>query len=144
MFITLSLPIVNSLILVKESLRRNFLMPHFSFFIFFSSFIEVWVIYKVMIISAIQQSDSVPHVHKSILFQRHLFQIIFSHRDYHRILGEVLCASKLRSRRKRSCKVAATCHPLNRTLVVKKQTKIAVNVETHHTSTRWALTLGAK
>ena len=39
-----------------------------------------------MIISAVQQSDSVMHVHISILFQI-LFLI-----DYHRILGKVPCA----------------------------------------------------
>lgn len=34
----------------------------------FLSFIEVQLIYKVVIMSAVQQSDTVVHVHKSILF----------------------------------------------------------------------------
>lgn len=33
------------------------------------SFTEVWLIYKAMIISAIQQSDPVIHIHISILSQ---------------------------------------------------------------------------
>ena len=45
------------------------------FFSFFVSFIEVKVIHKVVIISAAPQSDSVIHVHTSILFQ-----ILFLHR----------------------------------------------------------------
>ena len=42
--------------------------------------------YNVVIISAVQQSDSVLHIHTSILFQ------ILSHIDYHRILVRVPCA----------------------------------------------------
>ena len=41
----------------------------FVFFFIFKSFIDVYVIYKVVIISAVQQSDSVIHGHTSILFQ---------------------------------------------------------------------------
>ena len=41
----------------------------------FKSFIEVQLIYKVVIISTVQQNDSVIHVHTSILFQ-----ILFPHR----------------------------------------------------------------
>ena len=40
----------------------------FIFFIF-KSFIEVELTYNVVIISAVQQSDSVIHIHTSILFQ---------------------------------------------------------------------------
>ena len=46
-----------------------------SFFFHFFSFIDVWLIYKVVMTSAAQQSDSVRHIHTSILFQ-----IIFQHR----------------------------------------------------------------
>ena len=42
---------------------------------YFLSFIEVELIYNVVIISAVQESDSVIHVHTSILFQ-----ILFTHR----------------------------------------------------------------
>ena len=56
-----------------------------TFFTFsFLSFVEIQLIYKIVIISAVQQSDQVIHIHISIL--RH-----FSHIDYHRILGRVLC-----------------------------------------------------
>lgn len=41
--------------------------PHLSFFIFFFYFITVELIYPVMVILAVQQSDSVIHV--CILFQ---------------------------------------------------------------------------
>ena len=41
-----------------------------------------------MIISAVQQSDSVIHVHTSILFH------IFSHIDYCRIMGGVPCTTQ--------------------------------------------------
>ena len=44
------------------------------YFILFSSFIEVELIYNVVIISAVQQSDSVIHVHTSIVFH-----ILFPH-----------------------------------------------------------------
>ena len=55
------------------------------FFTFsFLSFVEIQLIYKIVIISAVQQSDQVIHIHISIL--RH-----FSHIDYHRILGRVIC-----------------------------------------------------
>ena len=53
-------------------------------FFIFKSFIEVLLIYNVVLVSAIQQSDSHKHVHNP------LFQILFPHR--HRILGRVLCA----------------------------------------------------
>ena len=33
------------------------------FFFFFFNFIEVWLIYKVVVISAVQQSDSVIHTY---------------------------------------------------------------------------------
>ena len=46
----------------------------------------LFLIYNVVIISAIQQSDSVIHMHTPILFQ-----ILFPYR-LHRILGRVLCA----------------------------------------------------
>ena len=39
------------------------------FFFIFKSFIQVQLIYNVMTISAVQQSDSVIHIHTSILFQ---------------------------------------------------------------------------
>ena len=57
----------------------------FSWF-FFWSFIEVELIYKAVIICAVQQSDPVIHIHiiHSLWF--------FSHIDYHRILGRVPCA----------------------------------------------------
>ena len=45
------------------------------FFFIFQSFNEVLLNYKVIIISAVQQSDSVIHGHTSILFQ-----ILFPHR----------------------------------------------------------------
>ena len=44
-------------------------------FFFFKSFIEAQLIDNVVIIYAIQQSDSVIHVHTSMLFQ-----ILFPHR----------------------------------------------------------------
>ena len=44
------------------------------FSVFFKSFIAVEMIYNVVTISAVQQSDSVMHVHTSILFQ-----ILFPH-----------------------------------------------------------------
>ena len=47
------------------------------FFFIFQSFIEVWLIYKVVIISAVQQSDSVIHVHISILYQILLLLLLF-------------------------------------------------------------------
>ena len=50
----------------------------------FLSLIEVQLIYKVVIISAVQQSASVIQIYISFIF--------FSHLDYHRILGRVLCA----------------------------------------------------
>ena len=45
----------------------HFLIPP-SFSSFFLSFIEVYLIYNVMVISAVQQSDSVIYLHTSILF----------------------------------------------------------------------------
>ena len=45
------------------------------FFHFLKKFIEVQLIYKVMIISAVQQRDSIIHVHTSILSH-----ILFPHR----------------------------------------------------------------
>ena len=42
---------------------------HSSNLLFFLSFIDVQLIYKVVIIFAVQQSDSVTHMHISILFQ---------------------------------------------------------------------------
>ena len=45
------------------------------FFFILKSFIEVQLIYNVVIISAIQQNDSVIHVNTSILFH-----ILFPHR----------------------------------------------------------------
>ena len=39
------------------------------YFFCFLNFIEVWLIYNVVIIAAVQQSDSVIHVHTSILSQ---------------------------------------------------------------------------
>ena len=44
------------------------------------------MIYNVVLISGVQQSDSVIHIHIFILFQ------ILSHIDYHRILNIVPCA----------------------------------------------------
>ena len=44
------------------------------FFICFIFYVEVKLIYNVVIISAIQKSDSVVHVHASVLFQ-----ILFPH-----------------------------------------------------------------
>lgn len=41
----------------------------------FLNFMEIQLIYKVVITSAVQDSDSVLHIHKSILFQ-----ILFQHR----------------------------------------------------------------
>ena len=52
----------------------------------FLSFIEMQLIYKVVIISAAQQSDSVTHTDTFILFQ-----ILFPYR-LSRMLGRVLCA----------------------------------------------------
>ena len=53
------------------------------FFLIFKSFIEVELIYNVVIIFAVKKSDSVIHIHVSILF------IFFSCMDSHRILGRV-------------------------------------------------------
>ena len=52
----------------------------------FKSFIEVQLIYKVVIISTVQQNDSVIHVHTSILFQ-----ILFPHRLSQNIWQSSLC-----------------------------------------------------
>ena len=41
----------------------------FSFFFIFKHFMEVELIYNVVLISAVQQSDSFIHIHISILFQ---------------------------------------------------------------------------
>ena len=57
----------------------------FIFFIF-KSFIEVWLIYNVVIIPAVLQSDSVKMYIHQFSFR------LFSHTDYHRILERVLCA----------------------------------------------------
>ena len=54
--------------------------------LFKKSFTEVQLIYKVVIIAAVQQSDPATHIHISILSQI-LFPI-----DNHRILGRLLCA----------------------------------------------------
>ena len=58
------------------------------FYNFFSclSFIEVELIYKVVIISAVQHSDSVIHIHTSILFQ-----ILFPDRLSQNIGSSALC-----------------------------------------------------
>ena len=55
----------------------------FSFFTFLKILLK-YSCYNVVIISAVQQCDSVIHIHTSILFQI-LFQV-----DYHRIFGRVL------------------------------------------------------
>ena len=49
-------------------------------------FIEVWLIYSVVLISTLQESDSVTHIHIYIL---HIF---FSIMVYRRILNIVPCA----------------------------------------------------
>ena len=53
---------------VSQFLRALFLFHNilFSFFHFLKSFIEVSLIYNVVLISAVQQSDSVIHIHISI------------------------------------------------------------------------------
>ena len=48
-------------------------------------FIEVWLIYSVVLISAVQQSDSLTHIYT-------FFFIFFSTVVYHRILNIVPCA----------------------------------------------------
>ena len=58
----------------------------FFFSIFYLNFIEVRLIYKVVIMSAVQQSDSVVHIHTSILFQ-----ILFPHRLSHNTGYSPLC-----------------------------------------------------
>ena len=50
-------------------------------FIFKKNFIEIELIFNVVIISAVQQSDSIIHIHTSVLFQ------VFPHTDRHRILA---------------------------------------------------------
>ena len=50
-------------------------------------FIEVWLIYNVVLISAVQQSDSVIHIYIYTFFF-----IFFSMMVYHRILNIVPCA----------------------------------------------------
>ena len=56
------------------------------YFFHFLSFIEVQLIYNVVIISAVQQSGSVIHVHTSILFQ-----ILFPCRPSQNIRQNSLC-----------------------------------------------------
>ena len=56
------------------------------FFKIFLSFIELDLICNVVVISAIQQSDSVIHIHISTFFFR-----FFSHLGYYRMLGGVPC-----------------------------------------------------
>ena len=58
----------------------------FFFFFFFESFIEVYFIYKAVIIFDVQQSDP-----KSYIYMYPFSPIFFSHIDYHRILGGGLC-----------------------------------------------------
>ena len=60
--------------------------PNFFYMLFSQSFIEVYLIYNVVMISAVQQSDSVIHGRTSILFQ-----ILFPHR-WSQNMGRVLCA----------------------------------------------------
>ena len=55
-------------------------------FFFFLSFIELHLIYNVVTISAVQQSDSAIHTHT------HFFLRFFSHIGYYRMLGSVPCA----------------------------------------------------
>ena len=62
-------------------------MNHIIFFPhFLKSFIEVYLIYKVVVFSAVQQRDSVIHYTHPFFFR------FFLHIDYHRILGRVSCA----------------------------------------------------
>ena len=42
---------------------------YFNIYLFFKSVIEVELIYNIVIISAVQQSDSFIHIHTSILLQ---------------------------------------------------------------------------
>ena len=49
-------------------------------------FIGVELIYNVVLVSGVQQSDSIIHIHIFILFR------LFSHIGYHRILSRVPCA----------------------------------------------------
>ena len=65
--------IVNTLILLV-CISRYFEMKNF--FFIFKDFIEVQLIYSVLIISVVQQSDSIMHVHTLILFQILFPQII--------------------------------------------------------------------
>ena len=61
-------------------------MPPLFFFGILWSFIEIELTYTVMIISAVWQRNSVIHIHTPSLFS------VFSHIDYHKILGRVPCA----------------------------------------------------
>ena len=53
---------------------------------FVFNFIGVELIYNVVLVAGVQQSDSVIHIHVFILFQ------IFTHIGYYRILSRVPCA----------------------------------------------------
>ena len=55
--------------------KINFRLSFFLFKLNFKFCIGVWLIYNVMFVSGVQQSDSVIHIHISILFQ-----ILFSYR----------------------------------------------------------------
>ena len=59
----------------REDFRLSIPITQGNFFFIFKSFVEIYLIYKVVIISLVRQSDSVVNVHTSILFQ-----ILFSHR----------------------------------------------------------------
>ena len=77
----------NNLTKIWPDPSRIWLLPPWIFFFIFLKFYWSIVIYKIVIIFAVQQSDSVIHIHKSILQ-------ILSYIYYHRILGRVPCAIK--------------------------------------------------
>ena len=52
---------------------------------FFFLIIGVWLIYNAVLVSGVQQSESVMHMHIAILFR------FFSHIGYYRILSSFLC-----------------------------------------------------
>ena len=57
----------------------------FLHFMFFFLIIGVWLIYNAVLVSGVQQSESVMHMHIAILFR------FFSHIGYYRILSSFLC-----------------------------------------------------
>lgn len=63
------------------------ILVSYLFYSFFKPFMQVWLIYKAVIISAVQQHDAVIRIHKSILSQ-----MLFPHIDNHRMLDRVLSA----------------------------------------------------